>query len=237
MHQNSMLEPGPYTGIQRQVKCHESLKANDTNLPFRHIARCDDASRVCKAVSAFNDASLAEGFDGGMIASPQWRRIIKNKWQTPKGMSYRGQLNKTGAGRMEMSLLSHREGQNPWEIVKNEDDPGSNPYPGGFAETSKLSRPSPNKLFYNKVHTETMHEKNLHVSTLNSFECVQAARIVANEEQSVVSSPQLSFKVSTLSTPYNEKVTMRKRAQNSEMRHIENDKPHITVLENDIPIQ
>lgn len=89
-------------------------------------------------------------------------------------------------GRMEMSVLSHKKDQSPWIVLKNENDPGSNPYPGGFAEISKINRPTPAKLFFNNVHTESMHEKNLHSNTLNSFESVRMANIVANNDRLAV---------------------------------------------------
>ena len=108
----------------------------------------DEGSRVQAAIAKDGNLSLKEDFNLLLFEQPVWKQVDKEKWRTAEGMSYRGQFAAHVANqkskifgaspRAEMSMICNNNDspskniKSAWNLIKNEDDGGVNPYAGGF---------------------------------------------------------------------------------------------------------
>ena len=61
--------------------------------PPQHFADTTDESRIKRATDKQASVSLKESFDLSLFENPVWKEVKKQKWQTPKGISYSGQTH------------------------------------------------------------------------------------------------------------------------------------------------
>lgn len=129
------------------------MKSMQKHLPLQY-KEIFDSARIKEAVQREANASLRESFDFLMYEQPTWKKIEKEKWKTPRGISYSGQPSahvsnaKTklfGSSKLvEFSITGNNQlanrkthySQSAWKVPKNEPESGMNPYLGGLEEFS-----------------------------------------------------------------------------------------------------
>lgn len=170
---------------QKPSLMRTKIKSLEKNPPMKgHFY--DDPKRVQETIMSTTQGSLKETFNLKLYKSPVWKSVEKNKWLNQTGFSYEGQRNYTSRSintALDLALQAHKvdgtRTQTYWNVLKNEDASGKNPYAGGFnllgAEMTSRKRnidkeKQVSKIPFNSTNKRSsLADDKSQIKTLNSF--------------------------------------------------------------------